>query len=64
MIAPAQFHIDKNKRLVEIVNLLVTYDIKRINEEFYDLISGNSENPFGLDWDEYDSLAPTGCGQS
>ncbi|WP_077619783.1 hypothetical protein [Bacillus sinesaloumensis] len=50
----------RKERLVEIVSLLVTHDIKRINEEFYDLISGNNENPFGLDWEEYDSLAPTG----
>ncbi|MGN7943283.1 MULTISPECIES: IS21 family transposase [Bacillaceae] len=50
----------RKERLIEIVNLLVTHDIKRINEEFYDLISGNNENPFGLDWNEYDALAPTG----
>jgi hypothetical protein len=38
--------------------------MKRINEEFYDLISGESENPFGLDWSEYDSLAPLGGGDN
>ncbi|MET3505702.1 transposase [Halalkalibacter oceani] len=49
----------RKERLLEIVNLLVTHDMKRINEEFYDLISGETENPFGLDWSLYDSLAPT-----
>ncbi|ERN51287.1 IS21 family transposase [Alkalihalophilus marmarensis] len=51
--------IVRKERLAEIINLLVTHDIKRINEEFYDLISGNSENPFGIDWSLYDSLAPS-----
>jgi len=48
----------RKERLIELVNLLVTHDMKRINEEFYDLISGKNENPFGLDWSQYDSLAP------
>ncbi len=48
----------RKERLSELVNLLLTHDMKRINEEFYDLISGKNENPFGLDWSQYDSLAP------
>jgi hypothetical protein len=48
----------RRERLIELVNLLFTHDMKRINEEFYDLFSGECENPFGLDWSEYDSLAP------
>lgn len=48
----------RKERLVEMLNLLMTHDMKRVNEEFYDLISEKSENPFGLDWSEYDSLAP------
>ncbi|QVY61286.1 IS21 family transposase [Cytobacillus gottheilii] len=54
----------RKERLLELVNLLVTHDMKRINEEFYDLISGKNENPFGLDWSEYDSLAPLERGES
>jgi hypothetical protein len=53
----------RKERLIELVNLLVTHDMKRINEEFYDLISGKNENPFGLDWSQYDSLAPLGRGE-
>lgn len=53
----------RKERLLELVNLLVTHDMKRINEEFYDLISGKNENPFGLDWSEYDSLAPLERGE-
>lgn len=51
--------IVRKERLTELVNLLVTHDMKRINEEFYDLITGKNENPFGIDWTLYDSLAPT-----
>lgn len=51
--------IVRKARLTELVSLLVTHDMKRINEEFYDLISGQNENPFGIDWSLYDSLAPS-----
>lgn len=51
--------IVRKARLTELVSLLVTHDMKRINEEFYDLISGQNENPFGIDWSLYHSLAPS-----
>jgi hypothetical protein len=54
----------RRDRLKAIVNLLVTHDMKRINEEFYDLISqeklGQQQNPYEVDWNEYDSLSPKG----
>jgi hypothetical protein len=37
----------RKERLLEVVNLLVSHDMKRINEEFYDLISGKNETPSG-----------------
>jgi hypothetical protein len=49
----------RTDRLKEIVNLLVTHDMKRLNEEFYDLISGKNGDPYAVNWQLYDSLAPS-----
>ena len=42
--------------------MLVTNDMERINEEFYDLISEQNGNPYGVNWSLYDSLAPSDVG--
>ncbi|WEG13407.1 IS21 family transposase [Pullulanibacillus sp. KACC 23026] len=52
----------RKDRLKELVNLLVTHDMKRINEEFYDLISEQNGDPYGVNWNLYDSLAPSDDG--
>ena len=52
----------RQDRLKELVSLLVTHDMKRINEEFYDLISDTNGDPYGVNWTLYDSLAPTVTG--
>ncbi|WP_159102311.1 hypothetical protein [Caldalkalibacillus mannanilyticus] len=48
-------------------NLLVTHDMKRINEEFYELIAEDKlftqRDPYGINWDNYDSLAPNAEGR-
>lgn len=49
----------RRERLGELISLLVTHDMKRINEEFYDLISEKNGNPYGVNWSLYDSLAPS-----
>lgn len=49
----------RKDRLKELVNLLVTHDMKRINEEFYGLISDQNGDPYGVNWNLYDSLAPS-----
>lgn len=53
----------RKERLKELVSLLVTHDMKRINEEFYDLISGENGNPYGVNWSLYDSLTPSEDGR-
>lgn len=55
--------IIRRKRLNALASLLVTHDMKTINEEFYELIDQeklpNNIDPFEVDWNKYDSLAPT-----
>nr|WP_316245660.1 IS21 family transposase [Robertmurraya massiliosenegalensis] len=50
----------RRERLKAVAGLLITYDMKRINEEFYELIAeeklGKEENPYEINWEEYDSL--------
>lgn len=50
----------RRERLNALASLLVTHDMKRINEEFYELIAqeklGKEDNPFEINWGEYDSL--------
>lgn len=52
----------RRKRLESLSTLLVTYDMKRINEEFYDLIEkerlNGDSNPYEVDWNQYDALTP------
>lgn len=52
----------RRKRLESLASLLVSYDLKRINEEFYELIAqdklASESNPYEVDWNKYDSLAP------
>ena len=52
----------RRARLKELASMLVTHDMKRINEEFYDLISEQNGNPYGVNWSLYDSLAPSDVG--
>ncbi|MCR2848256.1 hypothetical protein, partial [Heyndrickxia coagulans] len=39
-----------------------SHDMKKINEEFYELIAQDKlpsdNNPYEVDWSKYDSLAP------
>jgi transposase len=52
----------RRKRLEGLATLLVTHDMKKINEEFYELISQEKlpaeNNPYEVDWSQYDLLAP------
>ncbi|WP_324295689.1 IS21 family transposase [Rossellomorea vietnamensis] len=52
----------RRKRLESLSTLLVTHDMKRINEEFYDLIErdqlSSDSNPYEVDWNQYDALTP------
>jgi transposase len=52
----------RRNRLESVANLLVTHDMKRINEEFYDLIEkdrlNGDSNPYEVDWNQYDALTP------
>lgn len=54
----------RKKRLESIINLLVTYDMKQINEEFYELIAQekliSDTNPYDINWAQYDLLTPQG----
>ncbi len=54
--------IIRRERLMELTNLLVTHDMKQINETFYDLIEqsqfGKDQNPYEVNWNQYDSLTP------
>lgn len=56
----------RKARLNTLANLLVTHDMKQINQEFYDILSTAEEDPYGVDWTHYDALAPaqTGGGTS
>jgi transposase len=50
----------RRERLKAVAALLITHDMKRINEEFYELIAeeklGKEENPFEINWSDYDAL--------
>jgi transposase len=52
----------RKKRLESLAALLVTHDMKRINEEFYDLIEkeqlNSDSNPYEVNWNQYDALTP------
>jgi hypothetical protein len=52
----------RRKRLESLTALLITHDMKRINEEFYDLIEkdqlNGDSNPYEVDWNQYDALSP------
>ncbi|WP_323159112.1 hypothetical protein, partial [Pseudomonas viridiflava] len=54
--------IIRRKRLEGLASLLVSHDMKKINEEFYELIAQgklpSDNNPYEVDWSKYDSLAP------
>ena len=54
--------IIRRKRLEGLASLLVSHDMKKINEEFYELIAQDKlpsdNNPYEVDWSKYDSLAP------
>ena len=53
----------RKQRINEIITLLVQYDMKGINEQFYELISKNDEvvsNPYDVEWSQYDALQPIG----
>ena len=54
--------IIRRQRLDGLANLLVTHDMKVINENFYDLIAEEKlpgeNDPYEIDWIKYDSLAP------
>ncbi|MFP3470650.1 hypothetical protein R0J90_11465 [Micrococcus sp. SIMBA_144] len=56
----------RKARLNTLANLLVTHDMKQINEAFYEVLSTAEEDPYGVDWTHYDALAPaqTGGGTS
>lgn len=52
----------RKKRLNEMLNLLVRYDLKAINENFYELIGQSiqeEDHPYGVNWESYDSLQPS-----
>lgn len=54
--------IIRRKRLNSLASLLVSRDMKSINEEFYELIAEDKlpgeNDPYEVDWNKYDSLAP------
>lgn len=54
--------IVRRKRLNCLASLLVSHDMKCINEEFFELIAEEKlpgeTNPYDVDWNKYDSLAP------
>lgn len=49
----------RKERLNALANLLVTRDMQSINQEFYELFQNKTEDPYGVDWARYDSLAPS-----
>jgi transposase len=57
----------RRERLMMMANLLITHDMKRINEEFYELIAedklSTQQDPYGVNWDSYDSLTPDAKGR-
>ncbi|WP_421662234.1 hypothetical protein [Lysinibacillus telephonicus] len=53
----------RKQRLNELLTLLVTHDMKEIDQNFYELIGKNSddqEHPYGVKWTDYDALSPKG----
>lgn len=53
----------RKERLNWILNLLVTHEMSQINEEFYELLSSQTDalkepesHPYDVDWDKYDQL--------
>lgn len=46
----------RKARLIEMANLLARYEMKEINESFYELISGDGEESFNVNWEQYDAL--------
>ncbi|MFP3440804.1 hypothetical protein R0K18_24015, partial [Pantoea sp. SIMBA_133] len=40
----------RKARLNTLANLLVTHDMKQINEAFYEVLSTAEEDPYGVDW--------------
>lgn len=55
----------RKKRLNEMLNLLVRYDLKAINENFYELIGQSiqeEDHPYGVNWKSYDALQPSSKG--
>ena len=52
----------RKARLNTLANLLVTHDMKHINQEFYEVLSAPDADPYGVDWTDYDALAPAQTG--
>ena len=53
----------RKQRINELLTLLVTHDMKEIDQNFYELIGKNSddqEHPYGVKWTDYDALSPKG----
>ena len=53
----------RKQRMNELISLLVTHDMKEIDQNFYELIGKNSddqEHPYGVKWTDYDALSPKG----
>ena len=53
----------RKQRLNELITLLVNYDMKEIDLNFYEYIAKNSEDqehPYNVNWTDYDALSPKG----
>lgn len=49
----------RKTRLNTLANLLVTHDMKHINQAFYEVLSVPDGDPYGVDWTDYDALTPS-----
>lgn len=53
----------RKQRINELITLLVTHDMKEIDQNFYEYMGRSSEeqeHPYGVNWTEYDALSPKG----
>ena len=53
----------RKQRINELITLLVTHDMKEIDQNFYEYIGKNNEeqeHPYGVNWTDYDALSPKG----
>lgn len=51
---------EQNRRLNQIISLLVTHDMQGINENFYELVdSPDNQDVYDIDWHHYDAFLST-----